>query len=121
VDDPARIAALAQEHLPTGVTSAADFVTYFRRLLTALSACEPVGHVVADVVAWLRPDGAVQHHVALRCLETGELCCLLDFGVVVAVDPIDLDVHAECMASVLTEALNLSESSGSLDGAWPSG
>jgi hypothetical protein len=110
VDDLARIAALAQEHLPTKVTSAADFVTYFRRLITLLAACEPTGHVVADVIAWLRPDGAVQHHAALRCLETGELCCMLEFAVVVPVDPIDLDVHAECIASVLTEALNLCES-----------
>lgn len=64
--------------------------------------------VVADVVAWLRADGAVQHHIVLRYLGTGELCCSLDFAIAAPVLPADIDAHAEGIAGAFTEALNRS-------------
>jgi hypothetical protein len=108
MDERSWIVALAHEHLPGEVASSAEFVEGFRRLVGALSRRQPgSAHLVADVLAWLRPDGVVQHHAAFSWLETGQLCCILEFAVAARVTPDALDEHAEGVASVFTEALNL--------------
>ena len=113
IDDQARIAALAQEHLPREVASVAEFSDAFRRLVEGWARCErSEGHIVADVVAWMTGDGVVHHYAALRWLETGRLCCALEFVVAVAVDPSDLDAHAEGIASAFTQGLNITEEAG---------
>lgn len=85
----------------------------FRRLVAALARRDPgPAHVVADVLAWLRSDGAVHHYAALRWLETGQLCCILEFTVAADVAPADLDQHAEGIATVFTEALNPDDQTG---------
>lgn len=110
IDEQARMAALAQEHLPCGVASVGEFSDAFRRLVEAWARCErSQGHIVADVVAWLRGDGATHHYTALRWLESGRLLRVFEFAVAVAVDPSDLDGHAEGIASAFTQGLNMTE------------
>ena len=100
--------ALCRELLPDRAATQDEFVGFFGELArigaAAADGCDDP--VVADVVAWLLPGGAVHHHAVLRHLVSGHLCCLLDFEIETPVAAADVDVHAEGIASAITAALN---------------
>jgi hypothetical protein len=100
--------ALCREHLPDRAATQDEFLQFFGELarIGAEAADQCVDPVVADVVAWLLPEGVVHHHAILRYLVSGQLCCLLDFEIETPVAPADVDAHAEGIASAITAALN---------------
>jgi hypothetical protein len=109
VADSVEIAALAEEHLPDSPASVAEFATFFSCVVALESHKRRSDHVVADVLAWMRADGAVQHEAVFRVLESGELYCRLEFAIDVPVAPLDLDEHAEGIAAAFTQAFNQGE------------
>ena len=106
--DLSNLDALCREHLPDRAATQEEFLQFFGELarIGAEAAGQCADPVVADVAAWLLPDGVVHHHAVLRHLRTGHLCCLLDFEIETPVSPTDVEVHAEGIASAITAALN---------------
>ena len=117
VTDGLAITALMREHLPDGPATSAQFVRFFQSLLLAAGASPTRSRRVAlELVAWRRDDGSVHHHVFVRFLDSGKLCCDFQFRIARDVAADELRSYATDLEQLLEEAVNLSCSLEPTDG-----